>query len=168
MSENTTNDEILPAMLEEGEAVIPADKVDALQAMVDQIIAQPIATEVTAEKFGIKVSKPKAMPETDEKNVIGSSETTKAGGTKKANLKTAKDSGTLVSGAADKNASPTEFPKRTLPKLAVFSTRNVTLPGVGKVYRGYNIVSEAEAEQWLKRDHIRLATPEEIAQEFGR
>jgi len=168
VSENTTNDKVLPAMLEEGEAVIPADKADELQTAIDEIISQPTATEVTAEKFGIKVSKPTAMPETDENNVIGSSETTKAGGTKSGNLKTSKDSGALISGAANRNASPTEFPKPNLPKLAVFSTRNVTLPGVGKVYRGYNIVSEHEATEWLKRDHIRLATPEEIAEEFGK
>lgn len=168
MSENTTSDKIIPATLQPGESVIPEDKVDALQEMVNQIISQPTATEVTAEKFGIKVSKPKAMPETDENNIIGSSETKKTGGTKKSNLQASKDTGALVSGAADRNASPTEFPKPNLPKIAVFSTRNVTLNGVGKVYRGYNIVSEAEAEQWLKRDHIRLATPEEIAQEFGK
>jgi hypothetical protein len=39
---------------------------------------------------------------------------------------------------------------------------------VGKVYRGYNIVTKEQADKWLTRDHIRLATPEEVAQEFGR
>ena len=52
-------------------------------------------------------------------------------------------------------------------KVAVFSTRNVTWSGVGKVYRGYNIVTKEQSEQWLKRDHIRLATPDEVAKEFG-
>ena len=51
--------------------------------------------------------------------------------------------------------------------VAVHSTKNVTWPGVGKVYIGYNIVTEAESEQWLTRSHIRLATPEEVAKEFG-
>ena len=53
-------------------------------------------------------------------------------------------------------------------KVAVFSTRNVTWPNVGKVYRGYNIVSKEAADQWVTRDHIRLATPEEVAEEFGK
>ena len=53
-------------------------------------------------------------------------------------------------------------------KVAVFSTRNVTWPGVGKVYRGYNIVSKEAADSWLTRSHIRLATPEEVAEEFGK
>ena len=52
--------------------------------------------------------------------------------------------------------------------VAIFSTKNVTWPGVGKVYRGYNIVEKAEADQWLTRSHARLATPEEVAREFGK
>jgi hypothetical protein len=52
-------------------------------------------------------------------------------------------------------------------KVAVYSTKNVTWSGVGKVYRGYNIVTEDQAAKWLTRDHTRLATPEEVAKEFG-
>jgi kynurenine formamidase len=52
-------------------------------------------------------------------------------------------------------------------KVAVHSSRNVTWSGVGKVYNGYNIVTEDQAEKWLTRDHIRLATPQEVAKEFG-
>lgn len=51
--------------------------------------------------------------------------------------------------------------------VAVFSTRNITWSGVGKVYRGYNIVTKEQAEKWLTRDHIRPATPAEVAKEFG-
>ena len=52
--------------------------------------------------------------------------------------------------------------------VAIHSTKNVTWPGVGKVYVGYNIVNKPESEQWLTRSHIRLATPEEVAKEFGK
>jgi DNA-binding protein H-NS len=52
--------------------------------------------------------------------------------------------------------------------VAVHSTRNVTWNGVGKVYTGYNIVTKEAADQWVKRDHIRLATPEEVAREYGQ
>ncbi len=52
-------------------------------------------------------------------------------------------------------------------KIAVHSTRNVTWSEVGKVYIGYNIVTQEQADKWLTRDHIRLATPEEVAKEFG-
>jgi hypothetical protein len=53
-------------------------------------------------------------------------------------------------------------------KIALYSTKNVTWSEVGKVYRGYNIVDKAAAEKWLTRSHIRVATPEEVAKEFGK
>jgi len=53
-------------------------------------------------------------------------------------------------------------------KVAVHSTKNVVWPGVGKVEKGYNIVSEEAAEKWLQRSHIRKVAPEELAQEFGK
>jgi hypothetical protein len=53
-------------------------------------------------------------------------------------------------------------------KVAIHSTKNVTWQGVGKVYRGYNIVTQEAADQWLTRSHARLATPEEVAKEFGK
>jgi hypothetical protein len=51
--------------------------------------------------------------------------------------------------------------------VAIHSTKNVNWGGVGKVVKGYNIVSKEQADQWLTRSHIRLATPEELAQEYG-
>jgi hypothetical protein len=53
-------------------------------------------------------------------------------------------------------------------KVAIHSTKNVTWEGVGKVYRGYNIVTKDASEKWLTRSHTRLATPEEVAKEFGK
>jgi hypothetical protein len=61
------------------------------------------------------------------------------------------------------NVSNSEKPET----VAVYSTRNVSLPGVGKVSRGYNLVPKKDSEHWLRRSHIRLATPEELAKEFG-
>lgn len=67
-----------------------------------------------------------------------------------------------------KAAKPKAAKKKDDEKIvAVFSTKNVTWNGVGKVYRGYNIVTQEEADQWATRSHIRIATPEEVAQEFG-
>ena len=51
--------------------------------------------------------------------------------------------------------------------VAIHSTKNVVWEGVGKVEKGYNIVSKAEADKWLTRSHVRLATPEEVAREYG-
>jgi hypothetical protein len=52
-------------------------------------------------------------------------------------------------------------------KVAIHSTKNVYWPGVGKVLKGYNIVKSEQAERWLSKEHIREATPEEVAREFG-
>jgi hypothetical protein len=51
--------------------------------------------------------------------------------------------------------------------VAIHSTKNVIWEGVGKVEKGYNIVKKAEADKWLTRNHVRLATPEEVAREYG-
>lgn len=67
-----------------------------------------------------------------------------------------------VKKAAAKKAAPAK------EKVAVHSTKNVTWSGVGKVYTGYNIVDADAAEKWLTRSHIRKATPEEVAKEFGK
>jgi hypothetical protein len=51
-------------------------------------------------------------------------------------------------------------------KVAVYSTRNVFWDGVGRIKRGYNIMTQEKAEKWLTRDHARLASPEEVAKEY--
>jgi hypothetical protein len=51
--------------------------------------------------------------------------------------------------------------------VAIYSSRSVLWPGVGNVVRGYNIVSAEAAKLWLKRNHTRVATPEEVAKEYG-
>lgn len=65
-------------------------------------------------------------------------------------------------------ASKKKAEEVVVEKVAVHSTKNVTWQGVGKVYRGYNIVTKDAADQWLTRSHVRLATPEEVAKEFGK
>jgi hypothetical protein len=63
----------------------------------------------------------------------------------------------------------TELPakKKNVEKVAVFSTKNVFWPGVGKIAKGYNIIEKDKLDQWLARDHVREANPEEVAREFG-
>ena len=52
-------------------------------------------------------------------------------------------------------------------KVAIHSTKNVRWPEVGSVSRGYNIVTQAQADKWLTRSHVRIATPEEVKKAFG-
>ena len=48
-------------------------------------------------------------------------------------------------------------------KVAVYSTKNVRWEEAsGAVYRGVNIVTKDQADKWLTRSHVRLATPEEV------
>jgi hypothetical protein len=69
---------------------------------------------------------------------------------------------------AAKNPKLTTVKKEGKPeKVAIHSSKNASWNGVGSVYRGYNIVLPEHAEKWLTRNHIRPATPEEVAKEFG-
>jgi hypothetical protein len=52
-------------------------------------------------------------------------------------------------------------------KVAVYSSRNVFWEGVGRISRGYNIMTKDKAEKWLTKDTTRIATPEEVAKEYG-
>lgn len=52
--------------------------------------------------------------------------------------------------------------------VAVYSGKNLHWAGVGSLVRGYSILPEAIAEKWIaKNSNVRLATPEEVAKEFG-
>lgn len=64
-------------------------------------------------------------------------------------------------------SKPAKPAVKEVEKVAIYSSKNVTWSEVGKVYRGYNIVTKDQAAKWLTRDHTRLATPEEVAKEFN-
>jgi hypothetical protein len=124
-------------------------------------------TEKVAEDNGIGKPKIKGMPETDENNVIGSSRTNVNGKKKTGSVGTTSNGAIGSKKAESQKVVLEDKPKVKKDSVAVHSTRNVTWPGVGKVSKGYNIVTPAEAEQWKTRNHIRVATPEEVAREFG-
>lgn len=57
----------------------------------------------------------------------------------------------------------------TSPKeeiVAVYSTRNVTWVGVGRVLTGLNLLPKSEADQWLTRDHCRKADASEVSKDL--
>jgi hypothetical protein len=53
------------------------------------------------------------------------------------------------------------------PTVAIYSSKNVFWEGVGRIGKGYNIVTKAASNKWLTRGHTREATPEEVAREYG-
>lgn len=141
------------------------DEFDFEESLVDEV-KETTKSEDLAKEFGIdaKISEVKEQTQT----VISSPSTdTKA---------PAQAAIGIVNGAiGSKAAEPKKTSKKSKKndeakeeKVAVFSSRNVTWPEVGKVYRGYNIVTKSEADKWLTRDHVRLATPQEVAEEFGK
>lgn len=78
------------------------------------------------------------------------------------------ENGVIGSKLPKESKSEKTIPVSSAKKVALFSTKNVSWPGVGKVFKGYNIVSESVSEKWLTRSHIRLAEPEEVAREFEK
>ncbi len=75
---------------------------------------------------------------------------------------------TVAPEVVEKETKPAKAEKKTTEKtVALLSTRNVNWNGVGKVEVGYNIVTPEQAEKWLTRSHITLATPEDVAKGYG-
>jgi hypothetical protein len=53
-------------------------------------------------------------------------------------------------------------------KVAIYSTSNVRWEEAnGAIYKGVNIVTSDQADKWLTRSHVRLATPDEVEKALG-
>jgi hypothetical protein len=78
------------------------------------------------------------------------------------------ETGAIGSMAAD---GPKKDPKPASldlsEKVAIHSTKSVRWEEVGSISKGYNIVTKAQADKWLSRSHVRIATPEEVKKAFG-
>lgn len=75
--------------------------------------------------------------------------------------------GTVKRKAPAKKAEPEAVEESNT--VAVYSAKNLHWPGVGSLLRGYSILPASVADRWVSRNrNVRLATPEEIAQEFGK
>jgi hypothetical protein len=142
------------------------ETIEEVLETIEEVVDNSV--EALEESIADLKQKSKGMPETDDKNVIGSSRTVAKGGKKSGSI-TPTASGAIGSGAASKSPKVKAVEPKIVKKetVALFSTRNVLWEGVGKIDKGYNIVDKAEAEKWLKRDHVRTATPEEVAKEYG-
>jgi DNA-binding protein H-NS len=135
-------EEILPAMLAEGESIIPEELVKKYEDAVEEI-----------------------KNKENRQNQI-KSETKARGGKKQASMQDAED-GLIKSASADRPAKTTTSSKPEKETVAIHSERNVSWSGVGRILKGYNFVTPSQAEQWLTLGHVREATPEEVASQFG-
>lgn len=133
---------------------------------------EEINVEQVAEQIfndgGPTKEKIKGVPETTADGVIGSSGTNRKGGAKKSNAYVT-NNGAIGSAAADRQPKQKkESVEVKKPEtVAIYSTKNVVWDEVGKLSKGYNIVTKDKADKWLTRNHVRLATPEEVAKDFG-
>lgn len=166
MSENNNleNSNIAPANIEEGEAVISNELVDKYEEAVKELKEKADALN----DGDIKISRPKEVIETGKENVINSAGTAKSGGKKRPALAPVKN-GAIGSSKVEKISAEKKIAaKPEVEKVALHSTKNVYWDGLGEIKKGYNIVRKDRAEKWLTRSHVRKATPEEVAKEFGR
>lgn len=140
---------------------------ETINETVEEIVEE-VVEDITETVGADLKQKSKGVPETDSDNVIGSSRTNAKGGKKFGKI-TETTNGAIGSGAADRSpkVKAEALTEKKIETVALFSTRNVLWEGVGKINKGYNIVDKAKAEEWLKRDHVRTATPEEVAEEYG-
>ena len=188
MSEEITN-EVTPAVLAEGEAVIPAEKVEEFKAAVEEIMeaAQEAVEEImeAAQEASVeevpeaKVEEVAAeviveptvsvAEETVDKNVISSSSKKTNTPSDMAAGLTGVAGGVIGTGAVKRKPAVKKEPEsKPGDKVAIHSTRNVSWVGVGKVLKGVNIVTKDQADKWLTRDHVRLVTPDEVSKEYNR
>ena len=148
MSENniSKNNDVAPAQLQDGEVLIPHPLVEKYNEYVKDLNAKSAEAN-----------------EADNNDVISSNSAAT-----NSNPSVVLDSADVIgsSGASKKEAEKSDTAKKK-DVVAVYSTKNVTWSGVGQVFKGYNIVTRQAAEKWTTRDHIRIATPEEIAKEYG-
>lgn len=136
-------EEIVPAMLAEGEALIPDELAEKYKDAVKNITDKE-----------------------NRRNQVKSETGSKGGVRKKSSMQDAGD-GLVRSAGADRPKKTTTSAKPKKETVAIYSDRNVAWTGVGRISKGYNIVTPDQAKQWLTRNHVREATPEEVASEFG-
>jgi DNA-binding protein H-NS len=172
MSEEIKNEDVVEetpiilATLQEGEPLITADMAEKFESIKEEIFAEKV--EEPVEEPTIEQVKPVEAEE--PKNVISSGSQRTGKKSEEVAGITAVENGVIGTGTVKpkpKNVVKQQD-KPEVEKVAIYSSKNVTWTGVGKVYRGYNIVTKEAADKWLTRDHTRVATPEELAKEFGR
>ncbi len=172
MSEEIKNEDVVEetpiilATLQEGEPLITADMAEKFESIKEEIFAEKV--EEPVEEPTIEEVKPVEAEE--PKNVISSGSQRTGKKSEEVAGITAVENGVIGTGTVKpkpKNVVKQQD-KPEVEKVAIYSSKNVTWTGVGKVYRGYNIVTKESADKWLTRDHTRVATPEELAKEFGR
>lgn len=148
----------------------PVENIVAEEAPIEAPVAEEPVVETNVEEVAAENNIQASVSEVSE-----SSDAITTNDLNRSASDTVQAVGSIVNGVIGVTQTPRPVreaapatPKKSNKTVAIHSTRNVSWSGVGKVYRGYNIVTPEQSEKWLTRNHIRLATPEEVAKEFGR
>lgn len=150
-------------------AEVAENKVDSVEET--KIVAEEVSVVEEVKTEEVVEAKPKKAPRKSKAaGVIGSDEVAKDE-EESESLDTLLDKliaeeqskGNIIGSieADKKDAVPLDI---EASKVAVYSNKNASWSGYGSVYKGYNILSKKNAEKWLTRSHVRLATPAEVAQ----
>jgi hypothetical protein len=147
-----------------------SEEEDILDNLIDGVVEEDVEEEKThseevAEELGVEAS----ITEVEEDNsviITGPSYSAK---------EEVQSMGVLENGAigatkkprAKKSAPKAEPILTEEEKVAIHSDKNYYWAPVGKIYKGYNIVKKSKADKWITKAGVRLATPEEVAKEFG-
>lgn len=178
MSDEIKNEDVVEetpivlATLQAGEPVITAEMAENFEAVKEEILAKKVEEAVEEPVVEEAAVAEETRPELAEepKDVITSGSQRPGKRSEDVAGITAVANGVIGTGTVKpkpKNVVKQQE-KPEVEKVAIYSSKNVTWTGVGKVYRGYNIVTKEQANKWLTRDHVRVATPQEVAQEFGK
>jgi cell division protein FtsN len=98
----------------------------------------------------------KSLQDKEEVKVENKPKTQKKSTTKKTTFKT------TTSKAAPKKEEPKPQP------TAVYSEGKLVHPALGRLDKGYNIVTPEQANEWMKiSTKVKMATPEEVAIAYG-
>ena len=78
------------------------------------------------------------------------------------------ETGAIGSMAADGPQRDIKPAQNLGDKVAIYSASNVRWEEAnGAIYKGVNIVTSDQADKWLTRSHVRLATPDEVEKALG-
>lgn len=151
MSEDIKNEDVVPASIVAEEPVIAPDVAEKAAEVVEEIL-----TEAKIEE----------APKPAEDVITGP----KGSGTSEAQALGSVVDGVIGTGKVAKKAAAPKPAKPVVTvddAVAIYSTRNMHWEGVGKISKGYNIVSKEASEKWLTKANIRLADPKEVAKGYG-
>jgi hypothetical protein len=151
MSEDIKNEDVVPASIEAGEPIVAPEVAEKAAEVIAEIVAE---------------AKVEEAPKPAEDVITGP----KGSGTGEAQALGSVADGVIGTGKVAKKAAAPKAPVKPLAvedTVAIYSTRNMHWEGVGKISKGFNIVSKEAAEKWLTKGNIRLADPKEVAKGYG-